>query len=117
MADEAIIGVSFLEFEIEMSHLSEIDIFVDFETAPGTATPNVDYLPVSGRLRIRAGSQSGFIRVPIFSDNEREDNETFSLRLFNSSEGQIDSPTGDVTVVGTIQNVEAKTVFMPIVGR
>ncbi len=114
---EALVGLSVVEFMVEISHLSEIDMFVDFETADGSAKAYEDYLPVSGRLRIRAGSQKGTIGVPILGDTISEGDETFSLNFSNRSEGQIDSPNGVLTVTGVIKNVEVHRTFFPIVAR
>lgn len=54
----------------------------DYETLPGTATPNVDYTPVAGSGSI-AGGQSKQIAVPIIGDTDVEPNETFTLRVYN----------------------------------
>ena len=116
-AHEALIGLSMIEFEVGISHFSEIDIFIDFETADGTAKAHEDYLPVSGRLRIRAGSLNGVIRVPILGDSKIESPETFQLLLFNSSEGEIDTPSGTITVSGTIEDVVVEYTYLPIIAK
>ncbi len=115
--NEALAGVSIMNFELQLSHYAAIDIFIDFETAPVSAEPEQDYVDVSGRLRIRAGSLTGTIGVPILSDSLDENDETFELSLINNSEGAFDSPSGALTVVGTIKNVNALKFYLPIASK
>jgi hypothetical protein len=51
----------------------------------GTATPGVDYMPVSGSVIFAPGETSKTIDVPVIGDNVREPNETFFVTLSNPS--------------------------------
>jgi hypothetical protein len=57
------------------------DGFLLYRTKGGTATPFVDYVPVSGVARFPAGLQSVAIRVLVFPDADVEPDETMQLEL------------------------------------
>lgn len=56
---------------------------VDFETTVGTATPNVDFTPVSGTLTFAPGDLTKTISVPILPDAVPENLETINVVLKN----------------------------------
>jgi hypothetical protein len=59
---------------------------VDFATADGLATAGQDYVATSGTLTFAAGTESGAtqaISVNVISDAVDEDDETFTITLFN----------------------------------
>jgi hypothetical protein len=59
-------------------------LIVDYATtAGGTATPNDDYMPVSGTLTFAPGQTSQTFQVPIFDDYLVEDTERINIALSN----------------------------------
>ncbi len=61
---------------------------VQYTTSPGTATPGVDYTPVSGTLSFAAGQTFQQFSVPLADDGGRgEPDETILLKLSNPTGG------------------------------
>jgi YD repeat-containing protein len=61
-------------------------VSVSFDTRPGTATPNGDYTPKSGRVDFLPGTASGTTiaiapSIPLLTDDLDEPDETFSVAL------------------------------------
>ncbi len=67
---------------------------VNYSTAPGTATPNADYVPVSGLIVFTNGEINKSFEVPILNDNIAELNETVLLTLSASA---TNGPVGGIT--------------------
>lgn len=78
-------------------------VTVDFATAPGTATPGVDYLPASGTLTFAPGTTSLTLSVSVVGDTQVELDETFFLELSNATNATIFDPTG----LGTVRDDDA----------
>src|SRR5262249_51231347 len=97
-------GTSVMRFRVTLSEVLETDVTVDFATADRTANAGSDYTGRSGTLTIVAGSQVGFIDVPIIRDSTVEQNETFTVILSNPSEG---TAIQDGSATGTIVNDDA----------
>jgi Calx-beta domain len=56
-----------------------------YATTPGTATPVVDYTPVTGTVTFAAGQTLKTVSVPVVGDTIPEPNETLFLVLSNPS--------------------------------
>lgn len=68
-----------------------------YRTVDGTATTaDNDYESRTGTFTIPAGSNSAGVRVPIVGDTRIEQDETFTIELFNVSTGS--GATGTVTI-------------------
>ena len=103
---ESAFDTTTMRFEVTLSSYAAVDIYIDFETSDGEAVAGEDYVANSGRLQIRAGSQSGFVRILVYNDALDEEDETFTLTLTGSSEGELDSGADTVSAIGTIMNTE-----------
>jgi serine protease AprX len=68
-------------FHVTLTRASSLAITVRFATRAGTATPRVDFVPVSGKLTFAPGEVSKSLAVPVVGDRKNERNETFSLVL------------------------------------
>ena len=68
-------------------------------TTNGTATPNVDFVPVSGTLVFATGETNKTFSVPIIDDLLLEGNETIELVLTNLTGGAV---PGQLTAILTI---------------
>ena len=62
-------------------------VSVQYATAPGTATANVDYLPRSGTLLFASGQTSRTFTIPIINDVAPEFEESVLLSLANPTGG------------------------------
>jgi hypothetical protein len=78
----------------------EHTLTVDYSTSPGTATPNVDYTPVSGTLTFLPGDDSNTISVPIIGSAAFDATETFTVNLSNP----VGTSISQGTATGTIQS-------------
>lgn len=94
-------GTSNMTFLVHLSNPSASTITVAFTTAPGTATPGLDYTTTSGTLTFNPGVTTQQINVPIIGDSAMEGDETFFVNLSNASAG---ATIGDNQAVGTIAN-------------
>ena len=56
-------------FTVRLSSASVQDIRLNFATADGTATANLDYIPTSGTVTIPAGATTATIRVSGLGDH------------------------------------------------
>jgi serine protease len=77
-------GSSDVTFFVDLGHYPTTDVFVDIATAPGTATPGVDYQSLSlPNFKIPAGTGAATFTVRINGDTQVEGNETFIVELSN----------------------------------
>ncbi|HND51952.1 MAG TPA: Calx-beta domain-containing protein [Pirellulaceae bacterium] len=65
-------------------------VSVNYSTSPGTATPGVDYAPVSGTLNFADGETTKTFNIPLYDDLLNEVDEDVLLAL--------SSPTGGATL-------------------
>ncbi len=65
------------------------EVTIDYASAAGTATPNLDYTNIVGTLTFAEGEFQRQISVPIVNDGLGEDPETVSLSLSNPSAGDL----------------------------
>ena len=90
-----------LEFEVNLSAPSGIEVSASYATADGTATAGSDYTAAMGTLVFAPGEVSKAIRVAILDDNQHEaDEETFELSL----SGLVNATAADDTATGTIRD-------------
>ena len=73
---------------------------VDYATVlGGSATPNVDYTPVTGTLTFPAGQNRATFTIPIIDDDILDGDETVLIRLSNPSNGtQLTAGLADATL-------------------
>ncbi|MDB6030527.1 MAG: retention module-containing protein, partial [Verrucomicrobiales bacterium] len=74
-------GTSTAVFVVQLSTFSGRPVTVNYSTAPGTASNNVDFIPVSGVLTFAPGTLQQSIQVPIVGDLLNENDETFFVNL------------------------------------
>jgi hypothetical protein len=94
-------STSSIVLTITLSDAPLSTVTVDYGTAPGTATPGVDYLPISGTLSFPTGVSRKTLTVTVIGDKTREANETFFVNLSNPS---ANAYLGDGQAIGTILN-------------
>ncbi|HWI59567.1 MAG TPA: Calx-beta domain-containing protein, partial [Bacillota bacterium] len=73
-------------FTVRLSAASGESAALDYRvvaTNRDTATPGVDFLPVSGTLTFAPGITNATLAVPIIGDRLNEGNETFEIQLTN----------------------------------
>ncbi|MGI8425111.1 MAG: Kelch repeat-containing protein, partial [Actinomycetota bacterium] len=64
-------------------------VTVNFQTEDGTAVAPFDYKAVSGILQFKTGEQSKVIRVPVESDDLKELDEIFAVKISGVSSGGV----------------------------
>ena len=69
------------DFRVDLGFAAHTRVTVGYRTADGTATGGTDYMAMSGTLTFDAGATEATISVPIISDTEEEDDETFTVTL------------------------------------
>ena len=74
-------GSKNLLVEVVLNKVLPIDMSYDYLTVSKTATKNVDYKHVDGKLLFKAGERQQYINIPIIGDTISEDNETFELKV------------------------------------
>ncbi|MET0551964.1 MAG: Calx-beta domain-containing protein [Vicinamibacteria bacterium] len=72
---------------------------VNYQTVPGTATADVDYIPMSGQLVFSSGETEEEVAVPVFGDTVVELHETFTVNLSNPIGGTILDGMGEGTIL------------------
>jgi streptogramin lyase len=91
-------GTRYLSFDVTLSGPSNRTVTVHVGTAPGTATPGIDYVGKAATKTFLPGQTTQHFRVHILNDQPTGQNEQFFVN--------IDSPTGatiaDGQAVGTI---------------
>ena len=95
-------GGNTMTFTVTLTRASATDVSYSVETRGGTATPDVDFVPLflSGQF-IPAGQLSATHQVTILDDAEDEQpNETFEVVLSNL----VNADPGDLVGTGTITN-------------
>lgn len=87
-------GSKLATFTLTLSEVPTEATTVTFSTAPGTATPNDDYIPQSGSVTFAAGQQTATVSVSVLGDIIDEPNETFTLTA--TLNGQSDAGTATI---------------------
>ncbi len=103
---ELVEGGGAMSFTITLSEdvVGLNEAVIDWETAPGTATADLDYATSSGTVVIEEGSETTIV-VPLLDDDVDESAETFSVNLTSVTGGA--GPDGDAVIddgegIGTI---------------
>lgn len=106
-AAESVSGVAgAIDFRVTLSAPLTEDISVNYATANGTASGDVDYTQTSGTVTFPAGSVEQTIRVNLIDDNLVEANETFFVDLSGVSSTAASLTTSRAT--GTILNDDSR---------
>ncbi len=84
--------------DVSLSTPSTTAVTVDFTTADGIATSDVDYRPISGTLTFPPGTLTQQITVTSFADNLAEGDENFLINLSNAVGASIEDSQGQVTI-------------------
>ena len=98
-----------LDFAVTLDPAATASVAVDYATRDGTATAGTDYEAASGRLVFEPGRTRKTVSVPLVDDDEADDGETFTLRLYDVSGAHL----VDAEAVGTIRNTESPTADEP----
>ena len=94
-------GNTIAEFSVTLLNEITETVTVDYETTPGTAEADVDYVSANGSLTfLPGGDRSQTIEVEIIGDTVGETDEVFSVNLINASGSVIANGEG----IGTIDN-------------
>ena len=99
--DRVIAEGGFGTFTVSLSSPAATPITVNFNTADGTATAGVDYVPAAGTLTFGPGVQTQTIMVTTIPDEVADDLETFLVQLT----GAVGADIADGTAIGTITEV------------
>ena len=90
-------------FTVKLSETSLQAVTVEFTTQAGTATSGTDFTATSGTLTFAPGDTTRFITVAVTGDLLNEADETFTVRLFNSTNaGNALSAANPVVATATI---------------
>ena len=86
-------------FAVTLSNPGSFEVTAMYATTDGTATAGADYETATGTLHIAPGETAGTITVPIFEDDVREGDETFSLALSGAQNASLRLATGTGTIL------------------
>lgn len=86
------------EVVVRLSTASDQSVTVGYSTADGSAIAGVDYTTTSGTLTFAPGETEKIISVPVLGDTQVESDETFTVRLFDPSNGNLTSDTATITL-------------------
>jgi hypothetical protein len=103
-------------FAVTLGHPSAFTVTVEFATGDigDTATPDVDYQATAGTLTVLPGQTTAVITVRIYGDEVEEEDEQFTLRLFNP-QGAI---LANAQATGTIIDDDGlRQIFLPVIIR
>lgn len=91
-----------LTFRVTLAEAQTSAVSVRYATSDGTAQAGLDYVSVSGALRLEAGETAKTILVPVLNDDHDDDGETMTLTLSHPFGAEI----ADGTATGTIRNTD-----------
>ena len=89
-------------FTLTLSEASGRDVFVEYETADGTANAGADYTAPTDptpMTTITAGDTTATVVVALVNDDVEEDVEAFQLRVTGAVNAQRDDFTGVATII------------------
>ncbi|MEM7030039.1 MAG: Calx-beta domain-containing protein [Chloroflexota bacterium] len=72
---------------------------VGYELGNGTATPGVDFAPISGSVEFMPGNTSQTLTIDIIADGVVESSETFYITLVSPVNGQLGSQTSQLVTI------------------
>ena len=117
ITDDAVIegdvGTVNTSYTISLSFGSSLEVRVDWATAAGTATADVDYISTGGTAIFPPFSVSQTVQVAVIGDFEPEIDETFSVNLSAPVNATIADPTG----IGTIIDDDPWTWYVATTGN
>ncbi len=93
-------GERAIVFTASLDKTSEREISVAYRTRDDDAVAGSDYRGTSGTLVIPPDTSSATISVTVFGDTEVEEDETFTLQLFDPVNATLETPRA----TGTIRN-------------
>ena len=103
------------EFTVTLAPARRQAVSVSYATADGTADAGSDYVAASGTVTFSAGETTKTVAVTVTGDDEAEGNETFTLSLTETPNGQIDPQNSSAGVV--ILNDDEKMVDASMSGE
>ncbi|MGE0125482.1 MAG: Calx-beta domain-containing protein [Vicinamibacterales bacterium] len=92
-------GLPVAAFTVTLSPASAQNVVVSYRTLPGSATSPTDFTSTTGTLTFAGGTTTQTVQVPIVPDLVVEENETFSLELYNPVNAVFGSPVGTATIL------------------
>jgi ELWxxDGT repeat protein len=72
-----------IQFSVELTNPLTESLSFDYIVGEGTATPSVDFTPMSGHLTIPAGQTSVLISIPTLNRSGYQGNRSLTLRIEN----------------------------------
>ena len=102
-------------FTVSLAPARHQEVSVSYATADGTAEAGSDYTAASGTVTFSPGEISRTVAVTVNGDDEAEANETFSVTLTGTPDGQIDSQNSSAEAV--IVNDDEKMVDASMSGE
>ncbi len=85
-------------FKVTLSASAPFPVDVRFQTSPGNATPDLDYISRQGWLHFNPGETVKTISVPVIGDTIYEPNETASFVLLEAVNAGFASSQGLLTI-------------------
>ncbi len=92
-------GTSTATINVMLSNRTSSTVTLNYTTAPGTATADVDYVSTSGSLTFNPLEQTKQITVQINGDTTAESNENFAVNASNIVNAQPFASQGSVTIL------------------
>ena len=89
-------------FQLALDKAYDHDIIVSYHTQAGTATAGEDYIATSRKVKISAGQTKAMIGIEIIADNNKEEDETFSLVISNPIGEGFPEGVTEITATHTI---------------
>lgn len=96
---EGNVGMTSVNFSIELSQMGTSDVTVMYATSDLTATAGVDYNSVSGMLTFTPGETVKQVAVQILGDTDVESDETFQMALSQAQGATIVGVTSTYTIL------------------
>ncbi len=103
------------EFTVTLAPARRQEVSVSYATADGTAEAGSDYVAASGTVTFSPGETTKTVAVTVTGDDEAEANETFTLSLTETPNGQIDPQNSSARAV--ILNDDEKMVDASMSGE
>jgi hypothetical protein len=91
-------GASLARVVVKLNRKSGLTLKVPFTTVAGTAKPGQDYRTTKGTLKIKKGTRSASIWIPLVDDTTPEGTEQFKVRLKDGGTYDLASRTVTVTI-------------------
>lgn len=92
-------------FNITLSEASGEEVTVEYKVRGITATKDEDFIEKSGLLTFNAGEIIQSITIEILTDTLREVNETVVLTIFNPTNAEIESGSGQLIIANDDANI------------